>query len=164
MTTYTDELTELYRGVNTLMSFLNIQREKDPTFEAEYQEAVLWKRQCQSEHDMILNSGKIQASKKGSLSKPQTLTDARKIIAPHIGDLSELAARVQEWLIRGSIDKGHLLWIVHLVTSLFYEQAKTSHDRNHKTVLCANYERMGHCRYGSRCSYAHGRDELRKSV
>lgn len=29
-----------------------------------------------------------------------------------------------------------------------------------KTELCRNYEMEGHCKFGSKCSFAHGRDEL----
>ena len=32
---------------------------------------------------------------------------------------------------------------------------------NHKTVLCRNWEETGSCRYGRRCSFAHGEAELR---
>ncbi|KAF1801543.1 hypothetical protein FB192DRAFT_1248677, partial [Mucor lusitanicus] len=31
----------------------------------------------------------------------------------------------------------------------------------YKTECCRNWEEKGHCRYGKRCRYAHGREELR---
>ena len=33
---------------------------------------------------------------------------------------------------------------------------------NYKTVKCRHFELNGHCRYGDKCSYAHGDADLRK--
>lgn len=33
---------------------------------------------------------------------------------------------------------------------------------NFKTRMCKNYEKNGYCKFGERCNFAHGRDELRR--
>mmetsp|Transcript_28858 Transcript_28858/g.43583 ORF Transcript_28858/g.43583 Transcript_28858/m.43583 type:complete len:118 (+) Transcript_28858:559-912(+) len=37
-------------------------------------------------------------------------------------------------------------------------------NSNYKTVLCKNFQREGACQYESKCMYAHGEAELRKST
>ena len=32
---------------------------------------------------------------------------------------------------------------------------------NYKTELCKNYEETGKCNYGSKCEFAHGKNELK---
>ncbi|KAI9493919.1 hypothetical protein BDB00DRAFT_762900, partial [Zychaea mexicana] len=34
-------------------------------------------------------------------------------------------------------------------------------QRLYKTELCRNWEELDHCRYGTKCQYAHGLDDLR---
>jgi hypothetical protein len=36
----------------------------------------------------------------------------------------------------------------------------SSPKRNYKTELCKNFEESRYCRYGSKCNFAHGKDEL----
>ena len=40
-------------------------------------------------------------------------------------------------------------------------QSKQKNIMNYKIVKCKNYEKDGKCKYGDRCSYAHGDEELR---
>lgn len=40
------------------------------------------------------------------------------------------------------------------------ESLSTDEETKYKTELCRNYEITGKCKYGSKCSYAHGKDEL----
>lgn len=37
-------------------------------------------------------------------------------------------------------------------------------EANYKTVPCRHFEQHGHCRYGDKCSYAHGAHELRTNT
>lgn len=37
-------------------------------------------------------------------------------------------------------------------------------EANYKTVTCRHFEQHGHCRYGDKCSYAHGPAELRTNT
>ena len=40
------------------------------------------------------------------------------------------------------------------------ETSGSDYEGKYKTELCRNYELTGRCKYGSKCSYAHGKDEL----
>ena len=33
---------------------------------------------------------------------------------------------------------------------------------NFKTVMCKNYREKGFCKFGDKCTFAHGKDELRR--
>lgn len=40
--------------------------------------------------------------------------------------------------------------------------SSTGGANNFKTRMCKNYEKNGFCKFGDRCNFAHGRDELRR--
>merc|ERR1712216_528721 len=40
--------------------------------------------------------------------------------------------------------------------------SSTGGAANFKTRMCKNYEKNGFCKFGDRCNFAHGRDELRR--
>jgi hypothetical protein len=40
--------------------------------------------------------------------------------------------------------------------------SSTGGAANFKTRMCKNYEKNGFCKFGDKCNFAHGRDELRR--
>ena len=39
-------------------------------------------------------------------------------------------------------------------------EAKNKNDQNYKTELCKKFQAIGSCPYGSKCTFAHGKEEL----
>jgi hypothetical protein len=45
----------------------------------------------------------------------------------------------------------------------FQKTNQSAGGSNYKTVKCRHYEQYGSCKYGDKCSYAHGDEDLRGS-
>lgn len=127
-------------------------------FEPDDADAVSWKHVVPMQQPAGMAKPEIKAPK---VPKQFHSTSSSKIDAWSVVDSSVLAAKQKKQAKQPQQPKPVVAAPVPVEDPKVAIEDELAHQNRYKTELCKSFTETGSCRYGAKCQFAHGKEEIR---